>query len=200
MVTRDQFRQIVRKMQDEGVPLSMANLMVRTELPRATIEEWLDDVQRGASFAKPERPAAEKADRDGKAGEKSRGERGGLKGMAKSLKAEVVGDLVKSQLGLSEKGTKDPDTKRELKVGGVLGLVLPPVGLVYSAPWTVAAAGTALYAALVWLALLFPMIGIPYVLIPMHLVGGLAGAAYAWRYNRAGKRTPLLPKGAAKDD
>ena len=189
MVTREEFRKIVRKMQDDGVALSMANLMVRTELPRATIEDWLDDLQRGASFAKPDRPAASESE---KAAAREREAPKSIVDRAKSLKAEVVGDLVKQQLGLGT--TKGKGTKRELKVGGVLGLALPPVGLVYAAPWPAAIAGSVLYAVLFALAMIFPFIGIPYVLIPMHLVGGLAGAAYAWRYNRAGKRTPLLPK------
>ena len=194
MVTRDQFRQIVRKMQDEGVALTMANLMVRTELPRATIEDWLDDLQRGASFAKPE-PAAAAAN-DTNAAE----HRDGLRDRAKSLKSEVLSELVKKQLGMGTAAERNKGPKRELRVGGVLGLVLPPVGLAYSAPWPAAVAGSAIYVTLAALAMIFPVLGIPYVLIPMHLVGGVAGAAYAWRFNRAGKRTPLLPKGEKRDE
>jgi hypothetical protein len=200
MVTRDQFRQIVRKMQDEGVPLTMANLMVRTELPRATIEDWLDDLQRGATFAKPERPPASEASGDESRASEKRGGDGAVQGLrdrAKSLKSEVLTDVVKKQLGMSTATNRGP--QRQLKLGATLGLVLPPAGLAYSAPITTAVAGTVVYAALLTIAMMFPFLGIPYVLIPLHLLGGAAGFAYAWRFNRAGKRTPLLPKGERAD-
>ena len=45
MVNREEFERIVRAMRAEGVPLTMPNLMLRTELPRATIERWLEEVE-----------------------------------------------------------------------------------------------------------------------------------------------------------
>lgn len=192
-MTREEFEQTVREMQNEGVPITMANLMVRTELPRAQIETWLDAMQRDVRFKPPARPT-DKSENDAEV------KGGSIIDRARALEREVLGEAasaaIKSKLGLS--GDEEKKSKRDLKRGAVLGAALPPAGLLYSAPWKVGAGGTAVYAVLAWLAITFPMIGIPYVLIPLHLVGGVLGGAYAWRYNRCGKRAPLLPSGPKK--
>jgi hypothetical protein len=188
---RQEFERTVKAMQNEGVPLTMANLLVRTELPRATIESWLDDMQRDIKVAPaPPRPT-KTAEGDAEDGD-------GLFGRAKALKRELLAEAVKSQLGVTERSDV-VRPKRDMKVGGTLGLVLPPAGLLYSAPVTVGALGSIVYLALAWLSWKFFALGGLYLLSILHLTGGFLGAAYAWRFNRKGKRTPLLPRKSESD-
>jgi hypothetical protein len=193
-MTRQEFERTVRAMQDEGVPLTMANLLVRTELPRAQIEEWLDAMQRDVKFEVPGKaPEAAEKERD-------EGRPSGVMDRAQALKREVVGEVIRSRLGVpSEEASAAGRPRRDVKVGAALGFLLPPLGLAYSAPWATAAVGTVAYLALVWLSIklswLFGLVGF---FLPLHLVGGILGAGYAWRFNRKGRRTPLLPSGTKK--
>jgi hypothetical protein len=57
MMTRDEFEKAVRAMKSEGVPLTMPNLLLRTELPRAVIETWLAEMDRPADAPPPSPPA-----------------------------------------------------------------------------------------------------------------------------------------------
>ncbi len=175
--------------------------MVRTELPRATIEEWLDAMQRDVKFPKPPASAAGGADDDDAVDEAGSSGGGGksIADRAKALRNELTGDALKARIGLGGGDGASKTPKRRIKQGAVLGLAMPPAGLIYSAPWKMSAVGTAAYAAAAYVSLMIPMIGIPYILIPLHVAGGVLGAGYAWRFNRKGKRAPLLP-GGEKDE
>ncbi|MFO0610095.1 MAG: hypothetical protein U0324_43450 [Polyangiales bacterium] len=205
MMTREEFERTVRAMKAEGVPLSMPNLMLRTELPRHLIEDWLEDM----AVAERRPPAAAKPGRDAKAEGDAKGEgpADDLLRKVNRLKDEVIGDAakaaVKERLGLG--GDEEPvrvhgATKRpqkDLRVGAGLGLVGGPLGLFYAAPYPVAIATSAAYvAALVGLNFI-PVVGsmlVAYLLPIVHLTSAAAGAGYTWRYNRAGRRAALLPK------
>lgn len=191
---REEFRRTVKKMQDEGVPLSMANLMVRTELPRATIESWLDEMQRDIKDVLPPPPKpAVRADGDGD-GEASDG---GIVDRAKALKRELLSEAVKSQLGVGN-ARASGKPRRDVKLGGILGLVLPPAGLLYAAPMKIAITGTVAYLALSVVAWKLLFLGGFYLISLMHVAGAVLGVGYAWRFNRKGKRTNLLPGGGSK--
>jgi hypothetical protein len=200
MMSREEFERTVRAMRAEGVPLSMPNLMLRTELPRHVIEEWLE------AMAEAERrtPSAKAApDAQPPSGDPT----DELLRKVHRLKDEVIGDAarsaVKERLGLGRGKEPTPvhgTTKRprkDLRIGAGLGLVGGPLGLFYAAPYSVAITASTVYlAALVGLHFV-PVVGtmlVAYLLPIVHLTSAVAGAGYTWRYNRTGRRTALLPK------
>lgn len=197
-VSRAEFEKIVKDMQSKGTPLTMPNLLVRTELPRAQIEEWLDAMQRDVRFVpkKKDDPKADAAKKgaprvsDDNADEGDADEGGGFA----SLKKELLGEMVKSRLGIGEKSVESTRARRQVRTGGILGLALPPAGLIYSAPIPIAVLGTAAYLALAWFGLKTFVYGGLYIVILLHLAGAVLGAGYAWRFNRKGKRAALVPR------
>ena len=57
-LTKHEFYELVEMMRRNKVPLTMPNLMVRTELPRHVIQEWLDDMHDEQMIkAKKEKPS-----------------------------------------------------------------------------------------------------------------------------------------------
>lgn len=206
MMTREEFERTVRAMKAEGVTLSMPNLMLRTELPRHVIEDWLEDMaeaERRPSSAR----AKEESRGDGKDDAKGAKPADALLRKVNQLKDEVIGEAakaaVKERLGLGDDeepvrvhgATKRP--QKDLRIGAGLGLVGGPLGLFYAAPYPVAISASAAYiAALVGLNFI-PVVGsmlVAYLLPIVHLSSAAAGAGYTWRYNRAGRRAALLPK------
>jgi hypothetical protein len=219
MMTREEFEKTIRAMKAEGLALSMPNLMVRTELPRATIEDWLEEMEAGKKPPPRESPRAAKS--SGKPSEAE--EKGDLAGDLLRKMEDLKGDLVKTaaaevlkeKLGLADpedKGDEGPSgdgrskavatvekPRKDLRVAGVLGMVLGPLGLTYSAPWKVAVPASAGYLVLLALTRV-PGLGavlglfVPSVMVLIHLACAAGGAAYAWRFNRTGKRAALLPE------
>jgi len=198
MMTREEFERTVRAMKTEGVSLSMPNLMLRTELPRHVIEDWLEDMaeadRRPPPDAKPK-------------GDGSRGSPADdLLRKVNKLKDEVFENAakaaVKERLGLDDDepvrvhgATKRP--QKDLRVGAGLGLVVGPLGFFYAAPYPVAIAASVAYVAgLVGLNFI-PVVGsmlVAYLVPIVHLSSAVAAAGYTWRYNRTGRRTALLPE------
>ncbi len=200
MMSREEFERVVRAMRAEGVPLSMPNLMVRTELPRHTIQDWLDDLD------KP------KKEDDATASSKTVAGKGvdaidQLRESIGALKDRVVKDaatkVVREKLGLddddapkSRSSSKAKRAKRDLRVAAGLGLLGGPFGLLYAAPLLTAGIASAVYLAVVLVLLFVPLIGTAFLfyLVPLvHLACAALGPAYAWRFNRVGARSALLP-------
>ena len=198
MMTREEFERTVRAMKTEGVSLSMPNLMLRTELPRHLIEDWLEDM----AEAERRPPSAAKSKDDAKANSPA----DDLLRKVNKLKDEVFENAakaaVKERLGLDDEepvrvhgATKRP--QKDLRVGAGLGLVAGPLGFFYAAPYPVAIAASLAYVAgLVGLNFI-PVVGtmlVAYLVPIVHLSSAVAGAGYTWRYNRTGRRTALLPE------
>lgn len=198
MMTREEFERTVRAMKTEGVSLSMPNLMLRTELPRHLIEDWLEDM----AEAERRPPSAAKSKDDAKANSPA----DDLLRKVNKLKEEVFENAakaaVKERLGLDDEepvrvhgATKRP--QKDLRVGAGLGLVAGPLGFFYAAPYPVAIAASLAYVAgLVGLNFI-PVVGtmlVAYLVPIVHLSSAVAGAGYTWRYNRTGRRTALLPE------
>ncbi|MDO9018275.1 MAG: hypothetical protein Q8S73_23945 [Deltaproteobacteria bacterium] len=197
MMTREEFERVVRAMRAEGVPLSMPNLMVRTELPRHTIQEWLDDLDQP-------KPAPDAEARKTAAG-KGVDAIDSLRENFGALRDRVVKDaatrVVREKLGLGDEPPADRRSKakrpqRDLRVAALLGLLGGPIGLLYSAPLLTAGIASAVYVAAVLALIFVPLIGIAalFYLVPLvHLACAALGPAYAWRFNRVGARSALLP-------
>lgn len=215
-MSREEFEKVVKAMQSEGVALSMPNLMVRTELPRAVIEEWLAELERGGTA--PGTEGASRA-RRGDARDTTRTAVGEaldelekLKSRADGLRKEIVDKATEKvvketlgvDLGLGGAGRKrkkvSPRSQKDLRIAGLLGLLGGPFGFFYAAPMLTAGLVSALYlVALVGLNFV-PLLGtaiLMYAVPIVHLASAVVSAAYAWRYNRSGKRGALIP---ASDD
>ncbi len=209
MISKEEFAKVVKAMQAEGKPVTVRNLMIQTELPRATVEQWLEDLQSGADLvpkAEPKKKPAEEPSKGAKVKDKKRDDDESIFSRASALKDEVVGDVVKSQLGLEDKSAKaDEKNKKSIATGAIAGLLFPPAAFAYAAPVLEAILGATAYIAVAFVAYyinkipgLGQMITTPIFLV-LHLAGAILGLAYAFRYNRNGKRMPLLPKSKSDD-
>lgn len=179
--------------------------MVLTELPRATVESWLEDLQRDAKLVpKAEPKPSATAERKVGTKERSSDDDESIFSRAKSLKDEVVGDVVKAQLGLDRDEKKVE--KKSIFTGAILGLLFPPLALGYAAPIVeglLAGGAYLLVAIAMFYVAKLPVLGgivqMP-IMLTLHVLGALAGLAYAFRYNRTGARTPLLMRGKRKTE
>lgn len=88
--------------------------------------------------------------------------------------------------------------KRNPLLAFVLGLLLPGLGLLYAAPWLVAAGGT-LAVFVIWkLFAWIPLLGTVVVAL-LALGSGTLNMLYARAYNRLGERPKLvLPERATR--
>lgn len=210
-MTREDFEKTVRAMRSENVPLTMPNLMLRTELPRSVIEAWLEEID------SPPPPAGARASTEAKTGAKT-GAKAGAKGEEKvetpgevlkdavdSLRKEFVekatGAVIGAKLGLADEKTERARTgsksRKDLRVGLALGLLFGPLGLFYCAPYKVAGLTSLVYVAAVVGLFFIPIVGHVFLmyLVPLtHILSAAAGGAYAWRFNRSGQRGSILPE------
>ena len=208
MMNREEFERTVRAMKAEGVALSMPNLMLRTELPRHVIEDWLEEMAEAerSPVKEPAKLAAKPRDEKGERQEGGLGDE--IFQKVNNLKDEVLKNAAKAavrdKLGLGEDDDEPPrvhgTTRRpskDLRVGAGLGLVFGPLGFFYAAPYPVAVAASAAYIAAAIGLNFIPVLGsalFAYLVPVVHLSSAVAGAGYTWRYNRTGKRSELLPK------
>jgi len=81
------------------------------------------------------------------------------------------------------------DNKRSMVLSTALSFFFGPLGWLYAAPTKVAVPGSIAY---VLMCSLLPKAILTSVLGVSAPVTALLGAAYAWNYNRNGRRTPLL--------
>ena len=117
MMSRDEFEKTVRAMRAEGVPLTMPNLMLRTELPRSTIEEWLEDLEQ--SERRPSAKAAPKTTAKTAVKDKDKDDDAGAPNLLdrmNDLKNEIVKNAataaVKEKLGLPDDDEDEDDDRR----------------------------------------------------------------------------------------
>jgi hypothetical protein len=200
MMTREEFERVVRAMRAEGVPLSMPNLMVRTELPRHTIQEWLDDIDQPRAAA----PAAAKKTVAGKGVDAIDSLREGFDALKDRVVKDAATRVVREKLGLDDEPAADRKARssrakgprRDLRLAALFGLLGGPIGLLYAAPLLTAGIASVIYVAAVLALLFVPLIGTAalFYLVPLvHLGCAALGPAYAWRFNRVGARSALLP-------
>lgn len=199
-MTREEFERVVRAMRAEGVPLSMPNLMVRTELPRHTIQEWLDDIDQPRAAS----PSAAKKTAAGKGVDAIDSLREGFDALKDRVVKDAATRVVREKLGLDDepaserkaRASRAKGPRRDLRLAALFGLLGGPIGLFYSAPLLTAGIASAIYVAAVLALLFVPLIGTAalFYLVPLvHLACAALGPAYAWRFNRVGARSPLLP-------
>lgn len=225
MMTRDEFEKAVRAMKSEGVPLTMPNLLLRTELPRAVIETWLAEMDRPADAPPASPPAdgpssarpadASRQDQPTAAGEaldelaqlRQRVDRL-RKGLVDKAVDKATEHVVSKRLGLDDDAPpatarRDGNTRtKDLRIAAALGLFFGPFGLFYAAPHLTAGLAAAVYVLAIVVLQFVPLLGsafLAYLLPVAHLAACVASAAYAWRYNRSGKRAALFPSEVRRD-
>lgn len=139
--------------------------------------------------AREDRRSAEEEEEEADAAESIRQE---------SLKARVERVTSGAALALEVAGLKTPTRplgKKKLLTSGLLSFLFGPFGWLYAAPLKEAVAGIGVYVAVFWLLNLFlPSLLLVWPLAIVNVLSGIAGALYAWGFNSAGKRVPLVLK------
>lgn len=179
------------------IPLTRANVQAYTGAPRDKIEPWLDALCHGGIAEVDSDEAGEllwvvKGSARVTNGPRTVAEAETLE----RLRREVDTAPLRGSSTLALRADAQPLTvvvtdPKSVAASGVLSFFFGPLGLLYAAPLTEAVPAIGVYMALVMLlphALLSPILG---VLSPLC---GLAGAAYAWRYNQTGRRMSLVPR------
>ncbi len=94
----------------------------------------------------------------------------------------------------SQQAIERPKGPKSAALGAALGMLFPGFGLIYAAPWTVAALGTVGTLVVVKMFAALPLVGWLLSSIALGLcaiASGLAGMLYTQEYNRGGRRKHL---------
>lgn len=115
-----------------------------------------------------------------------------------SLKADLNRVATGASLAMEVAGLKSPTRplgKRRLLVSGVLSFLFGPFGWLYAAPLKEAIPAIVVYAGGFWLLnLVLPSLLLVWPLAIVNVLSAVAGTLYAWGFNAAGKRVPLVLK------
>jgi hypothetical protein len=179
------------------VPLTRANLQAHAKVPRAKVERWLDAmvsdgvleldsdddgellwIVRGAARA----PGGVTTIAEVERKERLSAEVGALGSAASLALRGARGDLA-----TTAKGTE----KKSLVASGALSFFFGPFGWLYAAPLKEALPAVIVY---VILCSILPSFLLVYLIGLIGAASGIAGVLYAWSYNNAGERVPLLGK------
>lgn len=120
------------------------------------------------------------------------------RGKLGALKADFDRVASGASLALEVAGLKTPTRalgKKRLLVSGGLSFLFGPFGWLYAAPLKEAIPAIVAYVAVFWLLSLFlPTLLLVWPLGIVNVLTGAAGALYAWGFNSAGKRVPMVLK------
>ncbi len=177
------------------VPMTRANLLAYTGAPRPKIEKWLDEMVRASLLEVDSDDEGEILWRVRGAARPSRGAESIAEvDRIQKLESDVTALTATAGLASRAAGLTAPASGKPTKsivASGALSFFFGPLGWLYAAPL-----GEAVPAAIgyVILCAILPSFLLGYVLGLVGVASGLAGALYAWSYNRAGKRQPLFGK------
>jgi hypothetical protein len=118
-------------------------------------------------------------------------------GRLASLKAEVDRVASGATLALEVAGLKTPTRalgKKSMLISGLLSFFLGPLGWLYAAPLKEAIPVIVVYVGVGWLLNAILPFLLVYILALTSVASAIAGVLYAWGFNSAGKRVPLLLK------
>ena len=120
------------------------------------------------------------------------------KGRLASLKADLDKVASGASLAMEVAGLKTPTRplgKKRVLVSGALSFLFGPFGWLYAAPLKEAIPVIVAYVVTFWLlGLLLPSLLLVWPLAIVNVLSGVAGALYAWGFNSAGKRVPMVLK------
>jgi hypothetical protein len=197
-MTQDDFEAAVLELWTKTrVPLTRANVLSYTKVPRTKAERWLDEMVKA-------RVLDLESDADGELLWEVRGSRRPSGG------AETIGELERKErlssevdrltsgasLALRAAGLSKPTQggqKKSMLASGALSFFFGPIGWIYAAPLKEALPAIIAY---VIVCSVLPNFLLVYVLGLVNGFSALAGALYAWSYNHGGERAPLFGKAA----
>lgn len=197
-MTQDDFEAAVLELWTKTrVPLTRANVVSYTKVPRTKAERWLDEMVKA-------RVLDLESDADGELLWEVRGSRRPSSG------AETIGEVERKErlsskvdrltsgasLALRAAGLSKPTQggqKKSMLASGALSFFFGPIGWIYAAPLKEALPAIIAY---VIVCSILPNFLLIYVLGLVNGLSGLAGALYAWSYNHSGERAPLFGKAA----
>jgi len=120
------------------------------------------------------------------------------------LKADFDRVASGASLALEVAGIKTPTRalgKKKLLTSGVLSFLFGPLGWLYSAPLKEAIPAIVVYVAVFGLLnMILPSLLLVWPLAIVNVLTGIAGTLYAWGFNSAGKRVPLVLKEKGDDE
>jgi len=189
------------------IPLTRANLLAFTRSPRKKMERWLDalvaegvlevDADDDGEMVWAVRGAVRSTSGPTSIEEYEKVEtlRGHVSNATSALTLAARASGLAPRKGPRAGGGLQPvQDQKSLLASGALSLFFGPIGWLYAAPLKEAIPAIIIFA----IALGIPIIGgILKIMMPLLLLAsGVAGVAYAWRYNQSGERTSL----AGSDD
>jgi hypothetical protein len=186
------FQVAVVEVAHAGVPLTVANVVARLRVEPEEAEKKLDRMAReGRLDLEVDEDEGVVVYRVRGLSPKSTTEKlEGLRAKVESEAMQHVGTALAFGKPFAKGSALPASLRRSVPAGLVLGGLFPGIGLAYAAPWSVVLVATVAVIvgfkilSLVWL-------GIPFLMLSV-IASAAAGAAYTWRYNQTGKRTPLL--------
>lgn len=123
--------------------------------------------------------------------------KGALAELSKALDGEAIAAKVGTALvmeKLTGSSALAPDKRRKIGLGVLLGGLFPGLGLMYSAPWPVAIAASAVvilgYKIITFIPFLSAFLLVPFLAV-CAIASAVLGGLYTYQYNQKGKRAPL---------
>jgi len=171
-MTFDRFELAIIDLAQRGVCLTIANVAAYTRVPPTRAEEWLD------KMAKEGRLDVELDEDHGIIYYRVRG----------------LQEMPKAMVPAPQHTFLQPLGNKSVTWGATLGLLLPGVGLLYAAPWSVALVGTLLTIASVKMLGALPLLGWLLSSVALGiaaLASAVLGTLYVKQYNKHGRRTHL---------
>jgi len=196
---RDRFESEIIELASQGVPITVANVASRMKLPPRKAEAMLDEMIRSGHLD------SEIDEREAVLVYKVRGLTTGKRKRVlvdtddddddrSNPIARAAGEvLVRQAKSTAKKVVLDrKEGEKSVLVGLGLGFFLGPIGLLYAAPWMVGIVSVLVYA----IAWKIPLVSslLAALLAILHIGFAIVSALYVLRYNKSGKRAPLLPK------
>jgi hypothetical protein len=195
-------QRVLRLWVSTRIPLTRANVQVITGVSRKKLDPWLRqmvvdgvldaDVDgageiiytvRGAERAPGGPQTVAEYEKKG-ALEKE------VKGAARAAGALVLAREAGRTAGGGGPLATTSDHGKSLVVSSALSFFFGPVGWLYAAPMKTAVPAAVI--TVIALSILPRFLLMPFM-FPLMAASGVAGALYAWKYNKNGKRTPILP-------
>jgi hypothetical protein len=182
------------------VPLTRSNLLVHTKVPRQKLDRWLMDMVK-------ERLLELDSDDEGEILWKVRGSARPARGPEtlgeinrRSKLSEDVDRLTSGAslalraAGIATKASASAPAEKDKKsliASGALSFFFGPLGWLYAAPLKEAVPAILVFAIV---CAILPNFLLAYILPMVNIPSAIAGLAYAWSYNREGRRMPLVLK------
>ena len=174
------------------LPLTRANVVVVTGVPLKNAEAWLDAMVRSELLDMD-------SNDDGELLWTVRGSTRPARGLETAAEVTRMASL-RAELAAPSRKNDAPVVfrareKKSALLSTALSFFLGPLGLLYAAPMRVA-----LPAGLAWLiaGAIIPSFFLVYIAGLVCPLSAVAGLLYAWGYNRAGERVPLLGSGGPR--